>query len=191
MTSYPDMPDSDTAARIAQATAFATLGVLSTTQDVAGVVLSSVEDAEGEVVVEETLCLVATATARAAEVGFRGAPAVQAAVVPALLELPFTYRDYLVGGALLIDGEAALADASERVYRRLQRKREFYAVHLPENAFPGERALRDKMALWMGRVSPPGLPEMPEERLEKLDLVTTVATHTKLVLAYARQEKSA
>lgn len=182
------MPDADhTASRIAGTTAFATLGTLSTTQDVVGVVLGSVADAEAEVVVEETLCLVATVTARAAEVGLREALEVQAAVVPALQSLPFTYRDYLVGGAVIMERDPALADAQEDVYRRLERKREFYGVHLPENTFPGERALQDKMALWMGRVSPPGLPESPDERLKKLNLVATVVTHAKLVLGYARR----
>ena len=72
------------------------------------------------------------------------------------------------------------------MYRRLQRKHEFYTVHLPDDTFPGERALRDKMALWMGRVSPPGLPESPDRRLDKLQLVPTLVTHNRVVLAYAR-----
>ena len=70
---------------------------------------------------------------------------------------------------------------------RLERKRGFYATHLPEGQFPGPRALSDKMELWLGRVSPPGLPEAPQERLPKLGAVETLTTHLKLVLGFARR----
>ena len=39
----------------------------------------------------------------------------------------------------------------------------------------------------MGRVSPPKLPETPQERLETLDLVAPTVTHCKLILAYGRR----
>lgn len=173
--------------RIARCAAFATMGVLGVTQEVAGICLADIDGADPEVVAEETLCLVATATARAAEVGLRAEPAVAAAVVPTLLDLPFIYRDYLVGGAVLARQDEGLIHASDEVYTRLQRKREFYTVHLPPNQFPGERALQDKMGLWMGRVSPPRLPDTPTARLARLDLVSTLVTHLKLVLAYGRK----
>ncbi len=173
--------------RVADFATFATLGVLGTTQDLARTVLSRIDGAEQELVAEETLCLVATTTARAAEVGLRARPALSAAAVPALLELPFTYRDYLIGGAMLTRKDASLVEASEEVYARLSRKRDFYGVHFPKDQFPGQHALSDKMALWMGRVSPPKLPETPQKRLEKLGLVTTLLTHLKLVLASARR----
>ncbi len=176
------MPD-----RIASFMGFASLGVLTTTQDLAGALLSSVEGAEVELVAEETLTLVATATARAAAVGLRDEPVVAEAVVPALLDLPFLHRDYLVGGAMMAQQEAALLDANEAVYQRLQRKRDFYTVHLPPGQFPGPRALADKMGLWMGRVSPPGLPETPTERLARLGLVDVLVTHCKLVLALGQK----
>ena len=178
----PQTPD-----RIAQFTTFATLGALSATQDLARLTLAHLEGADPELVAEETITLVATATARAAEVGLRAEPAVAAAVVPALLDLPFTYRDYLIGGAMLVQEDATLADAREEVHQRLQRKHAFYTVHLPADQFPGERALNDKMALWMGRVSPPGLPESPIDRLGRLGLVPTLLTHLKLVLAFGRR----
>ena len=169
-------------------TAFATLGVLSTTQDLARATLEGIDGADPELVAEETLCLVATATARAAEVGLREAPpAPAAAVAQALLELPFTYRDYLIGGAMLAEGDASLVSAGEQAQERLQRKQQFYTLHLPENQFPGQHALTDKMALWMGRVSPPKLPEPPQKRLEALGLVLLLLTHLKLVLAAARR----
>lgn len=171
----------------AQFTAFATLGVLSATQDLARISLSSIDGADPELVAEETLCLVATSTARAAEVALRTAPAVAGVAAPALLDLPFTYRDYLVGGAIVAQADKTLLDGNEEVHGRLQRKQQFYTAHLPPNQFPGERALGEKMGLWMGRISPPKLPETPTERLAKLDLVPTLLTHLKLVLAFGRR----
>jgi hypothetical protein len=43
------------------------------------------------------------------------------------------------------------------------------------------------MELWMGRVSPPKLPETPQERLESLGLVEPTVAHLKLVLTYGRR----
>lgn len=172
----------------AQVAAFAALGVLSTTQQLAGACIESMEGADPDLVAEETLCFVATATARAAEVGLREKPDLAQRVVPTVLDLPYTYRDYLIGGAMIAGQDATLQEMHQQVYRRLQRKMEFYRVHLPAHQFPGERALTDKMELWMGRVSPPQLPELPSERLEKLDLLPLLLTHLKLVLAYGRQD---
>lgn len=173
--------------RAVQFTSFATLGVMGTTQDLARSVLQNIDDADPELVAEETLCLVATATARAAEVGLDEHPDVAKAVTPVLMDLPFSYRDYLVGGAMIMEKDTSLLDANEEVYRRLKRKQEFYEVHLPEGQFPGEHALNEKMALWMGRVSPPKLPKSPDDYLEELDLVPTLLTHLKLILAFARR----
>lgn len=185
-SSSPSAP----ADRAARFVLFATLGVQGVVQDLVRLVFESVgrvEGADPELIAEETLVLVATATARAAEVGLRDAPDVAAAAVPALLALPFTYHDYLIGGAILAQGDAALVQKNEVVYARLERKRSFYTVHLPEGHFPGEHALNDKLSLWMGRVSPPGLPETPTERLARLDVLPTLLTHLRLVLAYARK----
>lgn len=173
--------------RIARFTAFATMGALGTTQELASLCLNDIDGAESELVAEETLSLVAVTTARAAEVGLRDHPDVAAAVIEPLTDLPFLYRDYLIGGAMILQQDEALLDSTESIYQRLQRKQEFYAVHFPPDSFPGEVALRDKMGLWMGRVSPPRLPEMPTERLEKLDLVPILLTHLKLVLAFGRR----
>lgn len=173
--------------RVAQIMAFTTLGALGTTQDITHAILNNVEDAEPELVAEETLCLVATTTARAAGVGLKAEPEHAAAVRASLLELPFTYRDYLIGGAMVAEQDASLAEMSDAIYERLQRKMQFYTTHFPEGQFPGQHALDDKMALWMGRVSPPKLPETPQERLERLELVDVLLTHLKLVLAFGRR----
>lgn len=174
--------------RLSRFVAFATIGTLSTTQQIAGAVLEDIDGADPDLVAEETLCLVATATARSAEVGLQGDSDLAQAATTALFDLPFIYRDYLIGGEMLEKEDHALAKTAASVYERLQRKREFYSVHLPPNQFPGRRALDEKMGLWMGRVSPPRLPEMPTERLQKLGLVSVLLTHLKLVLAFARQE---
>lgn len=175
-----------TSERIGRYVSFATIGVLNVTQEIAGAILSDVDGAEPDVVAEETLCLVSVATARAAEVAFRGDADASASVSTLLLDLPFTYRDYLLGAEMIERQDSALAEAAEEVFARLQRKREFYQAHLPANSFPGERALSDKMDLWMGRVSPPKLPESPTKRLERLRLQTPLLTHLKLVLSYGQ-----
>lgn len=174
-------------ARIARFTAFATMGALGTTQELASLCLNDVGEADSELVAEETLSLVAITTARAAEVGLRSHPDIAEAVIEPLMDLPFLYRDYLIGGAMILKHDDALLDSTESIYQRLQRKQEFYSVHFAPDAFPGEVALRDKMGLWMGRVSPPGLPHTPTERLERLGLVPTLLTHLKLVLAFGRR----
>ncbi len=174
-------------ARIARFTAFATMGALGTTQELASLCLNEIVDADSEIVAEETLSLVAVTTARAAEVGLRDHPDIASAVIEPLMDLPFLYRDYLIGGAMILQQEESLLDSTETIYGRLQRKQEFYSVHFAHDTFPGEVVLKDKMGLWMGRVSPPGLPETPTERLAKLDLVPILLTHLKLVLAFGRR----
>jgi hypothetical protein len=176
--------------RATRFTAFATLGVVSTTQELARLALSGIEGADPDLVAEETLCLTATATARAAEVGLREQAEAAQAILPVLLDVPFTYHDYLVGGAMIVQQDPTLQQASREIYQRLERKRTFYTAHFPPNQFPGERALTDKMELWMGRISPPQLPESPQTRLARLDCVPLLLTHLKLVLAFARQEKN-
>lgn len=173
---------------VSRISTFATLGAMGVTQDLAHVCLEAMEGSDPEVVAEESLCLVATATARSLEVGLSAHPAVASSLAAAALSLPHTYRDYIVGGAMIAQANPELADANRDVSARLDRKMSFYQVHLPAGQFPGEHALTDKMALWMGRISPPGMPDHPDARLERLELVPTLVTHTRLVLAFARKE---
>ncbi|PSQ97573.1 MAG: hypothetical protein BRD55_01510 [Bacteroidetes bacterium SW_9_63_38] len=186
------LPDAvtDSLDRVAGFTAFTTVGALGLTQDLTHAVLESIgnmEETDPELVAEETLTLVATATARAAEVGLEEEPDHAPTITETLLALPFTYRDYLIGKAMVADDDPDLSQMADEVHERLQRKREFYTAHLPERQFPGPHALGDKMELWMGRVSPPKLPETPQERLASLDLVGPTVAHLKLVLAYGRR----
>ncbi len=173
----------DTAA--ARVTAFASLGILSATQDLVRSVLPSLTDAANpELVAEETLAFVATVTTRAAEVGLRSAALAEAAC-PALLETPFLYHDYLLGGQLIAEQAEGDVAVDEAVYERLGRKMEFYGVHFPVGQFPGPRALQDKLPLWMGRISPPKLATMPGQRLG--DTGPLLTTHLRLVLAFAQR----
>ena len=181
------MEPSEARSRLGRFATFATLGVLNVTQEIAAAVLEDIEGAEPDIVAEETLCLVSTATARAAEVSLREKPDIASEAASSLLDLPFIYSDYLLGGEMLRRHDSAYAEAGDEIYARLQRKREFYTAHLPPGQFPGERALNEKMPLWMGRVSPPKLPENPTQRLEKLRLVEPLLNHLKLVLAYGRK----
>lgn len=178
------MPD----LRATRVTAFAALGVLSTTEDLVRAVLPALSsDADAGVVAEETLALVATVTARAVEVGLREAPALVAPVATALLEAPFLYHDFLLGARLVAEGAEGDVEVDQAVYARLDRKAEFYGAHFPVGRFPGPRALADKLPLWMGRVSPPGLPTTPQQRLGDLGLAEVLTTHLRLVLAFAQR----
>jgi hypothetical protein len=121
--------------RVAGFTSFATVGALGLTQDLTHAVLESIGDIEGadsELVAEETLCLVATATARAVEVGLEDEPEHQSVLVRTLLDLPFTYRDYLIGKAMVADDRrrwptrsAVVSRASESFTRPICRRASF------------------------------------------------------------------
>ncbi len=167
----------------ARLTAFATAGAITTTQETVSVILTDVEGAEPDLVAEETICLVSVVTAGAVEAGSGGR---FADVAGAMMELPLLYRDYIIGG-MMIDGDETAAEAYSNVYDRLVRARSFYAAHFPPGHLAGPRVLEDKMPLWMGRVSPPRLPEMPDRRLSRLGLVQPLAAHARLVMEYARQ----
>lgn len=184
------MPESTASDRLAAFVAFATAGALGTMQDVVRTALGAIHEAgvepSPELVVEETLMLVSLTSARAASVAFRSEPELARAASHALEGLPFAYRDYLVGSAMLSEENAELAQAGADVLPRLERKQAFYTAHFPADAFPGERALTDKMPLWMGRISPPGMPDDPTDRLHRLGCIPTLLTHLRLILGYAR-----
>lgn len=172
----------------ARVTAFAGMAVLSTTQDLLRAVLPSLGDeADAEIVAEETLALVATVTARAAEIGLRERSEVVEAVGPALLETPFLYHDLILGARLVATGAEGEVEVDQSVYDRLARKMEFYGVHFPVGQMPGPAALREKLPLWMGRVSPPGLPTRPDARLGDTGAADVLTVHLRLVMAFAQR----
>ena len=172
----------------ARAAAFASAAALSTTQDLVRAVLPALTaDADASVVAEETLVLVSIVTARAAEVGLQTTPEALASVGPSIAELPFLYHDFLLGAAMVSEGAEGEVEPDQSVYARLDRKAEFYSAHLPPGRFPGPKVLGDKMPLWMGRVSPPGLPTSPDQRLGSLGLVDLMSAHARLILAFTKK----
>ena len=180
----PDLPLSVAT----RSSAFAAAAALSTTQDVVRAVLPSLTDqADPGLVAEETLALVATVTARSLEVGLRGQPEAQAAAGTALAELPYLYHDFLLGAEVVAAGGEGEVEPDQSVYERLDRKTAFYGAHLAPGRFPGPSLLREKMPLWMGRVSPPKLPTSPDARLAETGLIEVVAAHARLVTAFAQK----
>ena len=110
----------------ARAVAFSAPAALSVTQDVVRAVLPALTDqADPALVAEETLALVSTVAARAAEVGLRGAPEALGAVGPALAELPFLYHDFLLGAQVIAAGGEGDHEPDQSVYKRLDRKAAF------------------------------------------------------------------
>lgn len=173
---------------VARTVAFAAPATLSTTQDLVRAVLPALTDqADPGLVAEETLVLLATVSARAAEVGLRQHPEALAAVGPALAEVPFLYHDYLLGAQFVASGAEGDVEPDQSVYVRLDRKAAFYGAHLAPGRFPGPGLLAEKLPLWMGRISPPKLPTAPDARLADLGAVEVVAAHARLVLAFAQK----
>ncbi|WP_420455237.1 hypothetical protein [Rubrivirga sp.] len=173
---------------VARVVAFAAPAALSVTQDVVRTALPTLTDqADPGLVAEETLALVATVAARAAEVGLRERPDALAAVGPALAEVPFLYHDFLLGASVVAGGGEGEVEPDQSVYGRLDRKAAFYGAHLAPGRFPGPSLLREKMPLWMGRVSPPKLPTSPDARLAATGLVDVVAAFARLVTAFAQK----
>jgi hypothetical protein len=165
--------------RLAALTAFATLGALTTAQHLASTLVDSMTGSDPELVAEECMALVSVVTARS----LRDDPSVAAAIG----RLTLSYRDYVVGAQMLMGDAEAVMETETGTFERIGRKLSFYEAHFPSGKLPGPLALKDKMELWMGRVSPPGLPESPVRRLEKLGLVEVVDTHLKLVRTFAAQ----
>ena len=173
---------------ISRTVAFCSLAALNVTQELAGAVLRDIAGADPDLVAEETLCLASVVTWRAAQAGLRDWPEGAAAAEPALTSLPYAYRRYLTGLEMLDRNDPALADpaAVDAVDSRLRRKQQFYEGQFAEATFPGEEALVNGMEFWMGRISPPKLPDMPSERLRKMDLARALGAHLRVVAAYCR-----
>jgi len=183
-----DSADDMTGLQATRVTAFCGLAVLSTTQDLVRSVLPTLTDAvDPDLVAEETLALVATTTARAVEVGLRTQSRLVEVVGPAVLETPFLYHDFVLGAQLVEAGAEGDVEVDETIYERLSRKTDFYGSHFPVGRLPGPAALRDKLPLWMGRISPPKLASTPGERLEETGLTALLNTHLRLVLAFAQR----
>lgn len=170
-----------------QRAVFTSIGLVATTQEVAAFALEAMPEADPELVAEETLCFVSVATARTIE----AASVEDGSLAEAVLATPFLYRDYMIGSAMLASDRSIGEAAGAEVGRRLEKKLAFYASHLPPGQAPGDGVVREKMLLWMGRISPPKMPDSPEDRLQRMDVTSRVTHLLRLVGAHIRhgQEK--
>jgi len=171
-----------------QSAVFTTLGLFSVSQELSGMVMAHLHEADPEVVAEESLCLAATATARAIEATSSSG---QNKLSESVLLAPFLYRDYLVGSAMLETEDAATADLGAEIGERLERKSAFYGTQLPKATLPTGTLLKNAMLLWMGRISPPGMPNGPEERLEASGAIDRMRGHVRLIAAHIRHVETA
>lgn len=165
-----------------QSAVFSTLGLFSVSQELSGMGMAHLTDADPELIAEESLSLAAVATARAIE----ATSAEHKPLADAMLMAPFMYRDYLVGTAMLESDDASQADRGAEIGERLERKIAFYATHLPQATLPTGSVLKNAMLLWMGRISPPGMPTGPEQRLDDSGAVERLQAHTRLTSAHIR-----
>ncbi|MDA0378276.1 MAG: hypothetical protein O3C45_00130 [Bacteroidetes bacterium] len=161
---------------------FITFGLFSVSQELSAMAMAHLADADPELLAEESLSLAAAATSRAIEAT---APSHQD-LADALMVAPFLYRDYLVGTAMLESGDATQAERGADIGQRLERKMAFYATHLPKATLPTGSVLRNAMLLWMGRISPPGMPTGPEARLDACGAVPRLQAHVRLTAAHLR-----
>ena len=155
------------------------------TQQIALAAVEGIDQADAERVFAETLCLVSTATARAAESAFPSQSDARKHLSQTLQALPLTLHSYVAGGEVLRTG-ASSPEGIPDTTADLDRMMDFYNAQLADTGLPDRKSLRNAMILWMGRISPPGLGEHPEARLDRLGLVDRLSLHVRLVEAYAR-----
>ncbi|HUF08795.1 MAG TPA: hypothetical protein VMO47_05705 [Rhodothermales bacterium] len=166
-------------------TVFCALGAMAETQQIALAAMEDIDQPDAEKVFAETLCLVSTATARAAVSAFTAQSDVRNHLSQTLQALPLTLHSYIAGGEVLKTG-ASSPEGIPDVTADLDRMMDFYNAHLADTGLPDRKSLRHAMILWMGRISPSGLSEHPEARLDRLGLVDRLILHVRLVEAYAR-----
>ncbi len=159
---------------------FAVIGTVALVQDLLGAASRYVKGMDPEAAAEETLCLAAQLTLCAAVEG--GADAVRMKRV--MRGIPVMYLDYALGAAAAKQMDAALLDERPAILSRISRSQTFYAKQMPENRNLGERHLREKLELWMGRISPPELPDKPIERVQCMGVGEVVRTHMLLIKAF-------
>jgi len=167
-----------------QHAAFATFGLFTLSQELAGRAREVIPEGDPEILAEEGLCLAAAVTARTVEAVL----GTDAELARALLAAPFLYRDYLVGSAMLASGDQTIRSVGADIGQRLERKMAFYASHLEPGVLPSGSKLKEKALLWMGRISPPKMTTGPEQRLADSGVVPRLETHVRLVAAHVRNQ---
>ena len=158
---------------------------MSQTQQIAQIAIETMPEANREKIFAETLCMVSTASARAAVSALPPGDASRAHVSESLLTLPLTLHAYVAGREVL-EKQQASKEPPPHDTSDLEHMLTFYGTQLADTGFPDRKALRHMMILWMGRISPAGLGEHPEKRLERLELVDLLVNHVRLVEAFVR-----
>lgn len=162
--------------------AFCSLGALSQTQQIAHTVIDAMPGADREKAFAETLCMVSTVSARAAASALPPGDASREHVSDTLSALPLTLHSYVAGIEVLSEEDGPPDTRTDH----LERMSTFYSTQLGDVGYPDRKALRHVMILWMGRISPSGLDEHPEKRLDRLGLVDRLTTYVRLIEAFTR-----
>lgn len=166
---------------------FGIVGIVSTTQQLTHLAAGEASD-DLELIAEESLALTTVTTARVLEVELASMPALASQLIPSVFKLPLTYFDYILGTEVLIAPDASKLPDTRASYERIARKLKFYLSHFVSGNYPGPKQVQDKMSLWMGRISSPGLHEHPAARMERLGTVDVLNRHLKLVREFTRQQ---
>ena len=162
---------------------FASIGTVALVQDLLGEASRHVHGMDPANAAEDTLCLAAQLTLCAAVEG--GADI--ACLKRVVRNIPAMYLDYALGNAAARQKNAALLDERPAILSRISRCQAFYAEQLPDCRPIGTRQLREKLEIWMGRISPPGLPDKPIDRIERMTIQEVARTHMLLIKAYWSQ----
>jgi hypothetical protein len=88
---------------------------------------------------------------------------------------------------MLESGDRETAELGSVIGARLERKMAFYVAHFPPGGHPSPQHIREKMLLWMGRISPPKMPSGPEERLDRSGAVDRVVRHGQLMATLLKE----
>jgi hypothetical protein len=190
--------------RVAQISAFASLGSLTITQELSGRIRQLFPDFDEEVVAEETLCFVSAVTAfsigACAPGGVPGDAVVgndvaanttaatsNTAASSTISDLPFSYRDYVLGQLVLAPDSSVPESLSGVIGQRLDRKIAFYNSQLTGGLKPTvEKGLLNLAVLWMGRISVPGRSDSPETRVNETEVVDALLRHLTIVTSFTR-----
>ena len=163
--------------------AFATVAAITLVQDLLAEAKGQMRGMDAARAVEDTLCLAAQVTYCAGEEG--GADAVRMANVTK--SIPVGYLDYAMGVAAAREGDVALLEERTSILSRIERNQLFYAQHLPDSQHLSRQQLQEKLELWVGRISPPGLPDKPIDRLQRMAAEEVIRAHMLVVRAKCQQ----
>ncbi|TDI77652.1 MAG: hypothetical protein E2O84_00585 [Bacteroidetes bacterium] len=175
--------------RAAQISVFASIGSLTVTQELSGRIKQAYPEFDDEVVAEETLCFVAAVAAFCIRSTSEGK--VTSGSAAAVSDLPFSYRDYVLGQLILGPDSTVSDELSGHIGERLTRKTRFYDSQLVNGLRPTtEKGLENLSILWMGRISTPGQKDSPENRIKQLHVVELMLRHMTLISSFTTHATS-